>query len=36
MNSFFEELASTYPDVLFLSVDVDDVKVKSSSQAAPN
>ena len=27
MNSFFEELASTYQDVLFLTVDVDDVKV---------
>ncbi|PSR98530.1 Thioredoxin-like protein [Actinidia chinensis var. chinensis] len=26
MNSFFEELASTYQDVLFLTVDVDDVK----------
>ncbi|XP_065878436.1 thioredoxin-like protein CXXS1 [Euphorbia lathyris] len=26
MNPFFEELASIYPDVLFLSVDVDDVK----------
>ncbi|KAJ8424940.1 hypothetical protein Cgig2_030896 [Carnegiea gigantea] len=26
MNSFFEELASTYPDVMFFSVDVDDVK----------
>lgn len=27
MNPLFEELASVYPDVLFLSVDVDDVKV---------
>lgn len=27
MNPFIEELASAYPDVLFLSVDVDDVKV---------
>ena len=27
MNPLFEELASAYPDVLFLSVDVDDVKV---------
>ncbi|WCJ20333.1 Thioredoxin-like protein CXXS1 [Euphorbia peplus] len=26
MNPFFEELASMYPDVLFLIVDVDDVK----------
>ncbi|KAI4296519.1 hypothetical protein L6164_036469 [Bauhinia variegata] len=26
MNPFFEELASNYPDVLFLTVDVDDVK----------
>ncbi|GFS29452.1 hypothetical protein Acr_00g0006770 [Actinidia rufa] len=26
MNPFFEELASTYQDVLFLTVDVDDVK----------
>ncbi|OAY26044.1 thioredoxin-like protein CXXS1 [Manihot esculenta] len=26
MNPFFEELASAYPDVLFLSVDVDEVK----------
>ncbi|KAH9748281.1 Thioredoxin-like protein CXXS1 [Citrus sinensis] len=26
MNPLFEELASAYPDVLFLSVDVDDVK----------
>ncbi|GMY37050.1 thioredoxin-like protein CXXS1 [Fagus crenata] len=26
MNPFFEELASTYPDVLFLTVDVDEVK----------
>ncbi|GAB4831022.1 hypothetical protein Ancab_005037 [Ancistrocladus abbreviatus] len=26
MNPFFEELASTYTDVLFLTVDVDDVK----------
>ena len=25
MNPFFEELASTYPDVLFLTVDVDEV-----------
>lgn len=27
MNSFFEELAFTYQDVLFLKVDVDEVKV---------
>jgi thiol-disulfide isomerase/thioredoxin len=27
MNPFFEELASTYQDVLFLKVDVDEVKV---------
>ncbi|RYR35848.1 hypothetical protein Ahy_A10g050952 isoform A [Arachis hypogaea] len=27
MNPFFEELASTYPDVLFLTVDVDEVMV---------
>ncbi|KAM1123805.1 hypothetical protein EV1_005084 [Malus domestica] len=26
MNSFFEEIASDYPDVLFLTVDVDEVK----------
>ncbi|KAK9936154.1 hypothetical protein M0R45_013013 [Rubus argutus] len=26
MNSFFEELASNYPDVQFLTVDVDEVK----------
>ncbi|XVE87867.1 hypothetical protein DITRI_Ditri19aG0022800 [Diplodiscus trichospermus] len=26
MNHFFEELASAFPDVLFLTVDVDDVK----------
>ncbi|XP_058194963.1 thioredoxin-like protein CXXS1 [Rhododendron vialii] len=26
MNPFFEELAYTYQDVLFLTVDVDDVK----------
>ncbi|XP_059661312.1 thioredoxin-like protein CXXS1 [Cornus florida] len=26
MNPFLEELASTYQDVLFLTVDVDDVK----------
>ncbi|XAR53733.1 Monodehydroascorbate reductase (NADH) [Bertholletia excelsa] len=26
MNPFFEELASTYQDVLFLTIDVDDVK----------
>ncbi|KAF7150849.1 hypothetical protein RHSIM_Rhsim02G0114900 [Rhododendron simsii] len=26
MNPFFEELAYTYQDVLFLAVDVDDVK----------
>ncbi|GAB2301113.1 Thioredoxin-like protein cxxs1 [Dionaea muscipula] len=30
MNPFFEELASAYPDVLFLSVDVDDVKEVAS------
>ena len=27
MNQFFEELASNYPDALFLTVDVDEVKV---------
>ena len=27
MNPFFEELASTYQSVLFLNVDVDEVKV---------
>lgn len=27
MNPFFEEVASAYPDVMFLSVDVDEVKV---------
>ncbi|GAV71261.1 Thioredoxin domain-containing protein [Cephalotus follicularis] len=26
MNPFFEELASSYPDLLFLIVDVDEVK----------
>ncbi|MBA0641550.1 hypothetical protein Goshw_003511, partial [Gossypium schwendimanii] len=26
MNPFFEELALCYQDILFLSVDVDDVK----------
>ncbi|KAL7212035.1 hypothetical protein ACSBR2_014821 [Camellia fascicularis] len=26
MNPFIEELASTYQDILFLTVDVDDVK----------
>ncbi|CAK9327359.1 unnamed protein product [Citrullus colocynthis] len=26
MNPFFEELAFTYPDVMFLTVDVDEVK----------
>nr|AFC01208.1 thioredoxin [Ammopiptanthus mongolicus] len=26
MTPFFEELASSYPDVLFLTVDVDEVK----------
>lgn len=30
MNPFFEELASTYQDVLFLTVDVDDVKEVAS------
>ncbi|KAL2924846.1 Thioredoxin-like protein CXXS1 [Bienertia sinuspersici] len=30
MNSFFEELASTYSDVMFISVDVDDVKEVAS------
>ncbi|KAJ8761690.1 hypothetical protein K2173_004466 [Erythroxylum novogranatense] len=30
MNPFFEEVASAYPDVLFLNVDVDDVKVVAS------
>ncbi|XP_031399181.1 thioredoxin-like protein CXXS1 isoform X2 [Punica granatum] len=29
MNPIFEELASSYPDVLFLTVDVDDVKTKN-------
>lgn len=32
MVSFFEELASDYPDFLFLSVDVDEVKVIFLSQ----
>ncbi|KAL6197565.1 hypothetical protein ACLB2K_033173 [Fragaria x ananassa] len=27
MNPLFEELASSYPDVLFLTVDVDEVKL---------
>ena len=27
MNPFFEELDSNYPDALFLTVDVDDVKM---------
>ncbi|KAF2305018.1 hypothetical protein P3X46_033378 [Hevea brasiliensis] len=30
MNPFFEELASAYPDVLFLAVDVDEVKEVAS------
>ncbi|KAE9620729.1 hypothetical protein Lal_00019569 [Lupinus albus] len=30
MNPFFEELASTYQDFLFLKVDVDDVKEVAS------
>ncbi|XP_031395585.1 thioredoxin-like protein CXXS1 isoform X2 [Punica granatum] len=30
MNPFFEELASSYQDVLFLTVDVDDVKEVAS------
>lgn len=30
MTPVFEELASSYPDVLFLTVDVDEVKVISS------
>ncbi len=30
MNSFFEEVAAAYPDVLFLCVDVDDVKAVAS------
>ncbi|KAK7257316.1 hypothetical protein RIF29_31194 [Crotalaria pallida] len=30
MNPFFEELASTYKDVLFLKVDVDEVKEVAS------
>ncbi|OWM77645.1 thioredoxin-like protein CXXS1 isoform X1 [Punica granatum] len=30
MNPIFEELASSYPDVLFLTVDVDDVKEVAS------
>ena len=29
MNPIFEELASSYPDVLFLVVDVDELKVLS-------
>uniref|UniRef100_A0A0R0HDK8 Thioredoxin domain-containing protein n=1 Tax=Glycine max TaxID=3847 RepID=A0A0R0HDK8_SOYBN len=29
MNPFFEELASTYQSVLFLNVDVDEVKLPS-------
>ena len=29
MNPFFEELAFNYPDALFLTVDVDEVKVIS-------
>lgn len=28
MDPFFEELASTYQDVIFLKVDVDEVKVE--------
>ena len=31
MNPFFGELASNYPDALFLTVDVDDVKVSPPS-----
>ncbi|KAL1834291.1 hypothetical protein DCAR_0104461 [Daucus carota subsp. sativus] len=27
MNTYLEEYAATYPDILFLRVDVDDVKV---------
>ncbi|KAK9706556.1 hypothetical protein RND81_07G135400 [Saponaria officinalis] len=30
MNSFFEEMATTHPDVLFLNIDVDDVKEVAS------
>ncbi|XP_024930753.1 thioredoxin-like protein CXXS1 [Ziziphus jujuba] len=30
MNPFFEELASSFPDVLFLTVDVDEVKEVAS------
>lgn len=30
MTPVFEELASSYPEVLFLTVDVDEVKVISS------
>ncbi|KAL9243539.1 hypothetical protein vseg_017414 [Gypsophila vaccaria] len=30
MNSFFEEMAITHPDVLFLTIDVDDVKEVAS------
>ena len=30
MNPFFEELAYAYPDALFLTVDVDDVKEVAS------
>lgn len=29
MNPFFEELAGSHPDVLFLVVDVDEVKVRT-------
>lgn len=38
MNQFFEELASNYPDALFLTVDVDEVKavaVKMEVKAMP-
>lgn len=30
MNSSFEELALSYPDAMFLTVDVDEVKVNHS------
>ncbi|KAK6932408.1 Thioredoxin domain [Dillenia turbinata] len=30
MNPFFEELASTFPDLLFLTLDVDEVKAVAS------
>lgn len=33
MNSLFEELALTYPDVMFIAVDVDEVKEVASMMA---